>query len=510
MDDVFTDDYKNLDVSMDKGVFIIRFHDKEGRLTLEQWQHPSEVLKLAHELGCNPASFFTKISDVLAAEQDKVLHQLSPGGDASGGDEELEGFAEMQPRPLREIVKDAPEREWVVERLIPLRSLIVLAGKAGVGKSLLSLLLSKSVSSQESFLNIFKNHKSKVLYIDEENDPSTLKERMRLLGDEGFENVDALVLSGFKLDDDEHLGTLEGFIEQGGYSLVILDCWTDLISEIDENKAVEVNNVLHELKRMAWKNNVSILLVHHLRKNAPYVTEEKDELRGSSVLLNKPDVVMLFEQSPFDPALRTLKLVKNRFGEVKAWNITFEQRDGRLEIGLAGEATVMENEVEKCMRVLDDFLTAAGPGEYRTKQLVEACSGFSAMTKKRAVNILLARGILERARKGIYRYKGRQTKLLEAPDGKNGSAEPKNGPMNHSFNSQRQEWTNGSYYIYSEPLVQKRQETESSPTEVHLACSDCMKSLGVNLVSASEEPVSSGVCEYCGKVADLYRVEEKT
>lgn len=510
MSDTFVSDYRNLDVTLDEENIIIRYKGKEAKLTLEQWKHPSEVVKVANELGCSSSSLFSKISDAIAAEYDRVYSCEKEASVLPSEEEGLGEEGEIQPQPLYEIVKNAPEREWVVEKLIPLRAFIVLAGKAGVGKSFLGLLIAKSVSSQESFLNMFKNHNSKVLYVDEENDPSTLKERIKLLGNDGFENVDALILTGFKLDNDDHLELLENVIVERGYSLVILDCWTDLIAEIDENKAVEVNNILHELKRIAWRTNTSMLLIHHLRKNAPYVTEEKDELRGSSVLLNKPDIVMLFEQSPFDPALRTLKLIKNRFGEMKAWNIVFEQKDDRLEIKLAGEATVMENEVEKCIRVLDDFLTNVGPGEYRTKQLAEACEGFSSITKRRAVNILLARGILERVRKGIYRYKGRQAKLLESFDEKNGSGEPKNGSVIHSSNYRDQEWINGSYYIYYDPLSKKRQETKSSSTEVHLACRSCLEEIAKNLASKSEKPVSRGVCEYCGKAADLYRVEEKT
>ncbi|MEM3424624.1 MAG: AAA family ATPase [Thermoproteota archaeon] len=386
----------------------------------------------------------------------------------------LEGF---NPVPLLRLTENAPDREWLVEGLLPKRSLCILAGKAGVSKSFLAEKIAADLSSGNRVLDFFDNSNSheRVLLIDEENDLTTLKERVRLLGPGNFLNVDACVLTGFKLDAEESITALENILNANGYRLLVLDCWTDLIANVDENDAVEVNNVLQNLKKLAWEHNVAILLIHHLRKNSPYVVSEKDELRGSSVLLNKPDIVLLLEQDPQDPSRRVLKLLKNRFGQSKAYEILFETNgDSRLEIKIIGEAKMVEAEVSRCVAILMDFLENVGPGEYRLKQLKQAAEGFSKGTVGRAIAILCARGTVEKARRGVYVYKGAGAREVDQ------ASLPK-------------------AQLYN--IVGNGQSGETVPTP-RKACRECftvLKQQGRVRMSAQEP---GGICEYCGKEAN--------
>lgn len=387
-------------------------------------------------------------------------------------EKKLEGF---NPVPLLRLTETAPDREWLIEGLLPKRSLCILAGKAGVSKSFLAEKLAADLSSNNPVLGFFNNNNGneRILLIDEENDLTTLKERVRLLGPGNFLNVDACVLTGFKLDAEESIAALENILNANGYSLVILDCWTDLIANVDENSAVETNNILQNLKRLAWEHNAAVLLIHHLRKGAPYVVSEKDELRGSSVLLNKPDVVLLLEQDPQDPSRRVLKLLKNRFGQSKAYEILFETNEDRLEIKVLGEARMVEAEVSRCVAVLMDFLENAGPGEYRRKQLDDAASGFSKGTRERAIQVLLARKTIERLKKGIYSYKNVQPTPRE------------NSPIPQSI----------IYVGNGEP------QNEEIRPGARKACRECftvLKQQGRVRMWAAEP---GGLCEYCGREA---------
>ena len=175
------------------------------------------------------------------------------------------------------------------------RSLILLAGKGGVGKSMIALHIAHAVSNGQRIFDHYASEKCKVLIIDQEN---------------SLDNIDALILQGFRLNDPGHFEFLEENLNRKGYGLVIMDCWTNLVRGIDENKAGEVADILTKLRRLAYRYDATILLIHHLHKNLPYAVEEIDELRGSSVLVNEPDMVYLayVEKMSGNRIIRRLKL----------------------------------------------------------------------------------------------------------------------------------------------------------------------------------------------------------
>jgi len=190
------------------------------------------------------------------------------------------------------------------------RSLILLAGKGGVGKSMIALHIAHAVSNGQRIFDHYASEKCKVLIIDQENSLSVYKQRVELLGLNSLDNIDALILQGFRLNDPGHFEFLEENLNRKGYGLVIMNCWTNLVRGIDENKAGEVADILTKLRRLAYRYDATILLIHHLRKNLPYAVEEIDELRGSSVLVNEPDMVYLayVEKMSGNRIIRRLKL----------------------------------------------------------------------------------------------------------------------------------------------------------------------------------------------------------
>jgi RecA/RadA recombinase len=309
--------------------------------------------------------------------------------------------------PLKQLVEEAKPLEYICKPLIPKRSLILLAGKAGVGKSFISLHMAHAVASSSKVFDHFEVVEgSKVLIIDEENGPSTYKERVQLMGLNPLDNIDCLSLSGFKLDNSNHLKFLERAIESKGYKLVVLDNWTDLVSKVDENKAVEVSNILSALRRMAYERDCTFILVHHLRKNLPYLVNEIDELRGSSALVNEPDLVYLV-QADEATGHRIVKAIKNRHGEELAFRLAFETRDGKLAIKWVGEVerSEVESDVIECAKIIKDYVTQKGTA--KRSEIINMCKklGYSERTADRALRYLADVGVLERPKRGVYRPK---------------------------------------------------------------------------------------------------------
>ena len=133
-----------------------------------------------------------------------------------------------------------------------------------------------------------------------------------------------------------------------------------------------------------------------------YVVEDIDELRGSSALVNEPDLVYIFQQDKTTGNV-IVKCVKNRFGEPISFRLAFEEdEEGKLSIIFKGfiEAVEVETQVMRCAKAVFEFLSLKQ--EARWKEIVEAIE-FSKSTIKRTLRYLESIGLVERLRKGVYK-----------------------------------------------------------------------------------------------------------
>jgi hypothetical protein len=305
----------------------------------------------------------------------------------------------IEVKPLSEVIAEAKPIEWVVENLIPKYGLVILAGKAGVGKSFMSLHLAHSVSSGEKFLGILPVLSSgKVLIIDGENYPGIYRQRVEALKLNPLDGIDVVILQNFYLDQARCLKWLEEKLKENRYSIVIFDAWTNLIQRTDENKSSDVGRVLSRLRKLSYENDCCFVLIHHLRKNLPFAVEQKDELRGSSVLVNEADIVLLLQNLKDSKILKT---IKQRYGEEQAFEVQFDNSEEKLTIRarpIGVEET--QNEVLKALEAVIEYLETKGNPATRGEILENL--PFSEPTVKRALSIGINLGRILRVGRGIY------------------------------------------------------------------------------------------------------------
>jgi len=322
------------------------------------------------------------------------------------GPDEAEGLFKILPqkfnievRPLSEVVAEARPIDWIIEGLIPKYGFVILAGKAGVGKSFLSLHLAHCVASGGSFLGVLPVAVSgKVLLIDNENYPGIYKQRVEALKLNPLDDIDVVVMENFSLDHDRCLNWLEGVLGENRYRLIIFDAWTNLVSKTDENKATDVSRVLSRLRKISYDHECCFVLIHHLRKNLPFAVEAKDEIRGSSVLVNEADIVLLLQSFKDSKILKT---IKQRYGEEQTFEIQFEKSDEKLLI--KGKPVVFEDfqsEVVKALEAIAEYIEAKGNPATR-RELIESLP-FPEGTLKRALNLGVNLGRIVRTGRGIY------------------------------------------------------------------------------------------------------------
>jgi hypothetical protein len=174
-----------------------------------------------------------------------------------------------------------PPISWVVEDLIAVGNLIVVAGRPGGLKTWIALDMGISTAAGEDWLGVFATAGQPVLFVDAENGPILLQQRLNgLLAARGHSaDVPFFIADGRGLDltrvQDQK--TLSDWVRVVGPGLVILDNLRRLHSA-DENSSKEMAPVLGSLKRLASDSGAAILFVHHLSKG---VDDLQQAIRGT-------------------------------------------------------------------------------------------------------------------------------------------------------------------------------------------------------------------------------------
>ena len=302
--------------------------------------------------------------------------------------------------PLIKIVEKAKPIEWLVKDLIPRNGLVVLCGKAGAGKSFLALSLAHAIVTKgKAFECLEVLDGGRVLIVDGENPPSLYKYRVEAMALNSIDGIDIVLSQAFSLDSEDYLEALESEIKRRNYRLIIFDAWSDFIKKLDENSAIDVTKTINQLRRIAFENGCSFLIIHHARKSLAYSFNQIDDLRGSSALANSPDLVLFLTADKFG---RILKTVKNRFGKHLTLKIDF--KDDGTPLKIIGEVVENEpslNEVEKAMESILKYMADRG-GEVKTKHLTKELP-YSERTIYRALDGLMKTGRIKRVKRGHYR-----------------------------------------------------------------------------------------------------------
>ncbi len=306
-------------------------------------------------------------------------------------------------KSLKDLVENAREISYIVKPIIPRGALILLAGRGGIGKSLLTLHMAHCIANGKPLFDYFDTTLLKVLLLDNENSPSIYRERVKLLRLNSIEPIDTISFTNFRLDKKGAIAKLRTLITTNGYGIVFLDNWTTFTSITDENKAAEVSNLLTRLRKLAYETNCTIVLIHHLRKSLPY-SHNVDEVRGSSVLVNESDSVLLLEKS-VAPNERIVRTLKNRLGEEFAFRLNFRyDEEGILNIEYTGEVEeTFDSNLIKAANEVKTFMQVKKIA--KRGEIFKTIKGYSKTTLKRALNYLLIAGELVREGWGVYRVR---------------------------------------------------------------------------------------------------------
>lgn len=186
-----------------------------------------------------------------------------------------------------------PEIPYVIHGLAIERTLTLISGREGEGKSLLAMSLACGVALGEDVAG-FECEEARVLVVDAENGQYEIHRRVKTLGlpSSGVAVVEA---DGFRLGADLH--HLEAVIERERPGLVILDSFRSLWPGGDENDSGAVAGVLDPLRNMLRRQGPAAILLHH-------VSRAGNDYRGTSAIGAGIEVGFRLARHPDDPKAR--------------------------------------------------------------------------------------------------------------------------------------------------------------------------------------------------------------
>ena len=225
-----------------------------------------------------------------------------------------------------------PKRNFCVETLLP-EGISMLGGAPKVGKSWMVLLLALQVAKGEPLWNL-PTKQGTVLYLALEDSLSRLQDRLNRLTDEAPASLYFATTAG-TIGDELCVQISKFILEHPDTVLVIIDTF-----QIVRNNGIETSYAndyeeVRALKLLADEKKISLLLVHHLRKQGDSYALNK--LSGTTGISGAMDAVFILDQSKRNANGATLfctgRDIENREIEIqlKKENCEWELKGDSLE-----------------------------------------------------------------------------------------------------------------------------------------------------------------------------------
>jgi hypothetical protein len=192
------------------------------------------------------------------------------------------------PFPVRRIHEVEPrsgEQRWLVDQLFARSSVGLLGGPAKAFKTWVAAELALAVATgTPAFGRFAAPDPGPVLFFGAEDPPPDL--RLRFDGIARARSLDLakaplllLDVAQLRLDDQVDLHRLHRTVARHKPRLLVLDPFVRLVAGLDENSARDVSAVLGALRTLQREHDVTVLLVHHMRKSP--AAHPAQQLRGS-------------------------------------------------------------------------------------------------------------------------------------------------------------------------------------------------------------------------------------
>jgi len=206
-----------------------------------------------------------------------------------------------------DIMETEGKQEYIISDgkdfgMFPPAGVSAIVADPGTGKSFLCLDLCMKIAGGRPWLETYQTMKKNCLFIDEENGPIRLKERLDLMTNNPYtghrnplpENFFFLTFSGVNFLDPIWVKAITKTIQSNDIGFVVIDSFVDVFNG-DENSVQDVQPVMHAIRTIATQTNSHFLLIHHTNKS-------QGTYRGSSAFNGAVDLMIQLDyQNPGNP-----------------------------------------------------------------------------------------------------------------------------------------------------------------------------------------------------------------
>lgn len=183
-----------------------------------------------------------------------------------------------------------PEREAILDPILSSKSLALLYGPRGLGKTFVALGIAWAAAAGASFLGWRAQRPRRVVFVDGEMAADDLRERLALFGPPPatLDLIVADLADGFMPDLAHYDGQMRLMASWGEPELIVLDNLASLAGwrSGDADRWHELQNFLGILRRQGR----AVLMVHHANKRgAQRGSSRREDLLDLVMALHRPD-----------------------------------------------------------------------------------------------------------------------------------------------------------------------------------------------------------------------------
>lgn len=243
-------------------------------------------------------------------QHDNLAEELTP--------QKLLPLGVLWPAEVDRICADETQTQFLIEGLLPAKSIAIMAGDSTIGKSPLVCQLALCVAAGVPFLGM-KTNQGRVLYFDLENSlPDCKAIRDALVQFLGLSQTP----ENFLLVTEPR--SLERPIDEVRPRLVVIDSLRAYRPDVTERNPV-AGQWLREIRALSRKYGCAFLVIHHLRKPSGdwprpdledcNVASWLLEMEGPRAFVNQTDVRVAVAEGDFNPAALKVKWSRRVHGD---------------------------------------------------------------------------------------------------------------------------------------------------------------------------------------------------
>jgi RecA-family ATPase len=299
-----------------------------------------------------------------------------------------------------------PATEFLIEKLIPDKSLCIISGKPSSFKSWVLLLIAKQVALGHKLFGEFEVKAKKVLYLDEETDRSEQKRRWQMMGPEDNVPVFFSSMAGFKIDQKCQKEFLLSFCVENEFGLLIIDSLRDVHTQ-NENDSKDAQVIIDGFREFT-QQGISVIISHHNRKESFLNSKDPSQmLRGSDAILAGLDALIAIENPKATEESAELIITQSKLRQGKkldAFKVSVFEKESKMNFEYLGSVENEETKLTETKNAIKDILKEQG--ELYRQEIIDILIPlyFTQATIRRSLKELIEDKEIQPVPKGVKTY----------------------------------------------------------------------------------------------------------